>query len=87
MRLQITHVRPDGGDLDRRIDALWAGGTEWKIDTAIYSIENGSVSFFVNVGGRVVDVIVRTHPTSFRKYLTTQGDGFPPNNLLMLPRF
>lgn len=87
MRYQITHVRPDGRDLDRRIDAVFAAGVEWKIDQVIAAIEQRKAGFYVSVNFRTVDVVVRVHPTSYRKYITTEGDGFPPNNLLSLPKF
>lgn len=52
-------------------------------DLAIRKIESGVDSFYVNVNGRQVDVIVATH--SGRKYLKTEADGYAPNNLLNLP--
>jgi hypothetical protein len=52
-------------------------------DAAIAAIENGRFSFFVNVNGKEVDVIVATHER--RKYLKTTADGYAPNNLLSLP--
>jgi hypothetical protein len=50
---------------------------------AIQKIENGVDSFFVDVNGRSVDIIVAVHQG--RKYLKTQSDGYVPNNLLDLP--
>ena len=87
MRFQITHVRPDGLDFDRRIDAVWAGGMAWTIDQVIQAIETRRASFYVSVGYHQVEVVVRIHPVSRRKYIATTSDGFPPNNLLNLPRF
>lgn len=85
--LQITHIRPDGSDLDRRIDAVLANGVVWTVDQTIDAIERRTHSFFVLVGLRRANVVVRTHGVSWRKYITTEGDSFPPNNLLNLPRF
>lgn len=78
---------PDNFDQDRRIQGL--GGTTpspwwFGIDTIIQMIGNGHI-FYVMVRGEVVLVVVKTHPVSGRQYLTTQPDGFPPNNLLNLP--
>lgn len=87
---QVTCVTPDGNDADRRIDSLGginsATGDRWydTIDNVIAAITNGH-TFWVSVGGWRVNVIVRYHPHSLRPYLTTEGDGFPPNNLLNLP--
>lgn len=81
---QITHSRKDGRDADRRIDALAFGGYVYPIDTIIAWIESGVHTFYVLVWGRRVAVVVRRH-SNLRKYLTTEGDGFPPNNLLNLP--
>lgn len=83
---QVTCTKKDGADPDRRIDAL--GGPGWKtspIDDVIRWIESGH-TFWVEVDRRRVTVLVRQHNTGRRlKYLTTEGDGFPPNNLLKLP--
>lgn len=48
-------------------------------------IERKLHRFFVSVFGRTVEVVVRQHGPFGRKYLTTIGDAFPPNNLLNLP--
>lgn len=83
--LVIRH-RPDGRDLDRRIDALQlSGGTIHSIDDFIAWIESGLHRFFVSVRGRQVKIVVRQHGLMGRKYLTTDADNFPPNNLLSLP--
>jgi len=92
-RHRVTCTKKDGADADRRIDGIGgsSGGTgangAWylQIDKAIAGIEDGTWAFYVVVERREVDVVVRTHQTSGRKYLTTEGDGFPPNNLLNLP--
>ena len=61
-------------------------GKRWTLSQkeAITAIENGTYSFYVSVGGRSVDVIVRLSPFD-NKYLTTTADGSEPNNLLSLP--
>ncbi|MBK7162666.1 MAG: DUF3892 domain-containing protein [Sphingomonadales bacterium] len=43
-------------------------------------------TFWTYVGGRRADIVIKNHPATGREYLTTEADGFPPNNLLMLPR-
>lgn len=86
---QVQCIKRDGADADRRIDGIGgvAGGKRWylPVDEAIRWIEQGKGRFYVTAFGRWVWVIVKIHPTSGRKYLTTEGDGFPPNNLLNLP--
>ena len=82
----VIRHRPDGTDRDRRIDALEIdrGGIH-PIDDFIAWIESGLHRFFVNVRGRQVKIVVRQHGLMGRKYLTTEADSFPPNNLLSLP--
>ncbi len=84
---QVKCIIPDGADADRRIDRL--GGTfsdkSELIDTVIGWIDQGH-TFWTEVHGRRVPVLAKTHPTTGRRYLTTEGDSFPPNNLLNLPR-
>lgn len=82
---QITGIRPDGTDADRRIDAVRIGESIFALDTVINWIRSNTHRFYVSVSGQGVWVIVKQHPTSRRFYLTTEGDGFPPNNLLNLP--
>lgn len=61
-------------------------GTRWKLtlDQAIAGIEQDRWSFYVQVGGKSVAVIVAMSAAR-RKYLKTQNDGDQPNNLLSLP--
>jgi hypothetical protein len=83
---QVTCITPDGTDADRRIDRLGGPGWNDSIDNVIDFIQRGHHRFWTSVAGRSVWVIVGQHPASGRHYLTTEGDGFPPNNLLNLPR-
>jgi len=82
---RITHIRPDGRDADRRIDAVRIGDSVFRIDDVINWIRTGAHRFYVEVHNRSVWVVADQHRTSGRWYLTTEGDGFPPNNLLALP--
>jgi hypothetical protein len=77
------HV-PDNADLDRRIQGI--GGVSWymTVDQVLYAIDQGEI-FIVNYPTKPVKVIPGKH-ASGRRYITTEGDGFPPNNLLRLPR-
>jgi hypothetical protein len=70
---RITHV---GGYTDKA----------WKItqQDAIGYIENGEWSFFVNISGKSVWVVVAKSRFG-HKYLKTQDDGEDENNLLSLP--
>jgi hypothetical protein len=82
---RVTCITPDGTDQDRRIDRL--GGPEFNdsIDNVIRFIKSGAHRFWTEANGQSVLVVVKQHPTSGRNYLTTEGDSFPPNNLLKLP--
>ena len=82
---QITHTRKDGLDADRRIDAVQIGNSIFTIDQIITWIIDRTHRFWVSVNGKSVWVEVRQHSSSGRRFLTTEGDGFPPNNLLNLP--
>lgn len=61
-------------------------GGKWKLSQpqAIADTESGKYSFFVNVNGNSVDVIV-SKSAAGNKYLKTKNDGEHPNNLLSLP--
>lgn len=60
-------------------------GKNWKLaqSEAIEGIEAGKWQFFVNRGGRIVDVIVSTSRYG-HKYIKTVADGETPDNLLSL---
>jgi hypothetical protein len=84
--LQVTCHTPDDNDRDRRIQGL-GGAWGWKdIDTLIGEIQGGVNRYWTTAHGRNVWVIVQRHPQSSRLYLTTEGDSYPPNNLLSLSR-
>ena len=75
--------RPSHYDPHERIQEIGYKGT-WRMaeDDAIKAIEGRTESFYVNVSGNAVVIIVATHKG--RKYLKTENDGYAPNNLLNL---
>jgi hypothetical protein len=92
---RVTCHTPDNADADRRIQGLGGVGPighgiapppRWwhDIDTIFGMIWDGD-RLYVSVAGQNVDVVVRRHPHSRLYFLTTEGDDFPPNNLLKLP--
>lgn len=84
---EIVAVRQAGGDLrTHHIDAVQVGTSLFLVDQIIDWIDSGTHRFWVHVGNKEVDVIVREHESSGRLYLTTAGGGFPPVALLALPR-
>lgn len=70
---RITHV---GGIHDSQ---------RWKLpeEDAIKAIESEKAKFYVQEGGRTVDVIIAS--LHGKKYLKTRPDGDQPDNLLSLP--
>lgn len=84
-RYEITCINKRGDHFDphERIEFI-GQQANWKIseDKAIRRIEAGQDSFYVNVDGKSVNVIIGTH--NGRKYLKTEADGYAPNNLLRL---
>jgi len=85
-RFQVTCITKKGDHYNphERIQNI-GQQNNWMLseDLAIRKIESGIDSFFVNVNGRAVDVIVAIHNS--RKYSKTEADGYAPNNLLSLP--
>lgn len=67
----IGGINPDGG--------------RWKVTQpeAIQKMESGEWEFYVEEGGKTVDVVVATHNEN--KYIKTKPDGIQPDNLLALP--
>ncbi len=67
------------------IGGINPNGSRWKLSltAAIQSIKDNEYSFFVNVAGNPVNVIIAKH-TGY-EYLKTENDGEQPNNLLSLP--
>lgn len=82
---QVTCIRRDGRDLDRRIDRIGGFGWSLTIDDAIQTILNGEHRFWTSVNNQSVWIVVRKRQTNGRLYLATENDGYPPNNLLSLP--
>lgn len=87
-RFQITCItKPDRNNPHTAIQYIGgvSGGQRWRISEAqaITDIENNKYLFFVNRGGREVDVIIGTR--NGRKYLKTREDDDTHDNLLSLP--
>ena len=61
-------------------------GTHWSLtqQDAVEGIVSGNLSFFVQRGGRTVNVIVSVSRLG-HKYIKTEADGEQPDNLLSLP--
>ena len=89
MSLQVTCIhkknRHSPHERIRRIGGRNNDGTRWwlTLDEAIAGIESGRYSFFVEVGGRSIDVVIAEHER--HKYLKTKADNYSPDNLLSLP--
>lgn len=82
---QVTCIRRDSSDTDRRIDRLGGPGWSETIDTVIIYIQRGTHRFWTTAGGTSTWVIVKQHPVSRRYYLATEADSSTSNNLLSLP--
>jgi len=84
---EIVAIRQAGGDpRTHYIDAAQVGASLFLADQIIDWIDSGTHRFWVHVGNKEIDVVVREHVSSGRRYLTTEGGGFPPVVLLALPR-
>lgn len=81
---QITAIRPDPQDVDRRIEGLQIEGTIWPIDKVIDWVRSGTHHFWAMSPTGKVRVIAARHWRSGQYFLTTEGEGFPPNVLLAL---
>ena len=80
---QVTHIRRDSSDPDRRIDAL--RGPEFdvsSIDQVISWIDAGHKFW---VGGNPSAWLETKVSTAGRRYLRTVPDGLYDNNLYSLP--
>ena len=71
---RIMHI----GGFDRN-------GKRWKLSQAqaLEFIENGTCSFYVTAGDKIIDVVIGVH--NGNKYLTTAQDGTGKDSLLELP--
>jgi hypothetical protein len=78
----ITHKRHDD---DKVVTHVQVADTVYEINPIISQIENQTEEFYTRYGDKTADVSVRTHPTSGKKYLWSQPDGCPSNNLDNLP--
>ena len=77
---------PDNNDQDRRIQGLGGSGWWHNIDTIIQMIDQGHVFYTSPPSGNGKLIVTEIHPVTLRRFLTTVADGFPPNNILSLPR-
>lgn len=77
--------RPNPHEAIRNIGGV-EGGTRWRItqQEAVEGIESGKWSFYVNVNGKAVKVIVAVSQYG-NKYIKTEADKTGENNLLSLP--
>lgn len=84
-RFEVNCINNRGSYYDPHERIQYIGyRNRWRVaeDSAIRRIENEQDSFYVQVDGRQVAVIVSSH--NGRKYLKTETDGYAPNNLLNL---
>jgi len=89
-RHEVTCIIPDSSsDPDRRIDALGGpDGGGWRMleDDVIRGLDKGAFTLFVRTNDpRVPTAEVVVRQGSFRRYVTTEPDGYLSNNLLHLP--
>jgi hypothetical protein len=81
----VTCHVPDNSDADRRMQGIGGPGWYKTVDEVLRCLAERD-TFNVTVNYRTVRVIPGKHNHTSRPYITTEGDGFPPNNLLNLPR-
>jgi Protein of unknown function (DUF3892) len=84
-RLAIRCINKDPrNDPYKSITHVGGGPGSWKQTQAqtIAEIEAGTFQYYVDAGGKEVDVIVAKH--NGHKYIKTRADGIEPNNLLSL---
>ncbi|HEX8309336.1 MAG TPA: DUF3892 domain-containing protein [Allosphingosinicella sp.] len=84
----VTHIQRDREDADRSIDKLagFDGSGIFFVETldrAIAAIEAGRIYQTLPLGLEGRKLLVRRRKSG--KYLQTEGDDLPPNNLLSLP--
>ncbi len=87
-RLRIRCInKTDRYNPHERISHVGGGAGEncWRQtqEQTIRELENGEYDYYVEEGGRTIDVIVATH--NGHKYIKTKADGVQPDNLLSLP--
>ncbi|MEO8563890.1 MAG: DUF3892 domain-containing protein [bacterium] len=70
----------------RNIGGLNADGSRWKLgeDEAIAGMKTGRWTFYTSVNNVRANVRIGWHHLK-PQYLTTEPDGYQPNNLLALP--
>ncbi|WP_194954898.1 hypothetical protein [Sphingopyxis solisilvae] len=81
---EITAIHAGPHDPDRLIDSLLIEGTLWPIEKVIDWLRTGPHGFFVKAATGRARVIAARHWTSGRWFLTTEGQDFPPHDLLAL---
>lgn len=81
---QVKWIVPDGGDTDRRIDAIGGDGFCDRLNDAIANIKSGTIQYWTVANGKSVWVVIAKRGNG-REYLKTENDSFEPNNLLALP--
>jgi Protein of unknown function (DUF3892) len=78
--------RPNPHERIKSIGGVNADRKVWKMsqEDAVRAIQQQRFTFYVNRGGRTVNVIVATSRYG-NLYLKTEADGESPDNLLSLP--
>jgi hypothetical protein len=86
VQINYTHKRGDHYNPHERIQGVAgdAGNGWYRTENQVISdIRTGNNSYYVNAGGRSVNVVIASHEG--RAYIKTDADGYAPNNLLALP--